>query len=67
MMSLNRSGRVGAMSFKLVFVGSLLFLLSDTMIAFNKFHSDIPMAGFLIMITYIAAQYLIMRGLILEK
>lgn len=67
MMALNRSGRVGAMSFKLVFAGSLLFLLSDSMIAFNKFHSDIPLAGFLIMLTYIAAQYLIMRGLILEE
>ena len=67
MMALNRSGRVGAISFKLVFAGSLLFLLSDSMIAFNKFHSDIPLAGFLIMITYIAAQYMIMRGLILEK
>lgn len=67
MMALNRSGRVGTMSFKLVFIGSLLFLLSDSMIAFNKFHSEIPLAGFLIMITYIAAQYLIMRGLILEE
>jgi len=67
MMALNRSGRVGAMSFKLVFTGSILFLLSDSMIAFDKFHSEIPMAGFLIMITYIAAQYLIMRGLILEE
>jgi uncharacterized membrane protein YhhN len=67
MMALNRSGRVGAMSFKLVFVGSLLFLLSDSMIAFNKFHSHIPLAGFLIMLTYIAAQYMIMRGLILEE
>lgn len=67
MMALNRSGRVGANSFKLVFTGSLLFLLSDSMIAFDKFHSEIPLAGFLIMITYIAAQYLIMRGLILEE
>ena len=67
MMALNRSGRVGAMSFKLIFTGSILFLLSDSMIAFDKFHSEIPLAGFLIMITYIAAQYLIMRGLILEE
>jgi uncharacterized membrane protein YhhN len=67
MMALNRGGRVGADSFKLVFAGSLLFLLSDSMIAFNKFHSEIPLAGFLIMLSYIAAQYLIMRGLILEE
>lgn len=67
MMALNRSGRVGAKSFRLVFTGSILFLLSDSLIAVNKFHSAIPLAGFLIMITYIAAQYLIMRGLILEE
>jgi uncharacterized membrane protein YhhN len=66
MMALNRSGRVGENSFKLVFLGSLLFMLSDSMIAFDKFHSAIPLAGVLIMITYIAAQYLMMRGLILE-
>ena len=67
MMALNRRGRVAAGSFKLVFAGSLLFLLSDSMIAIDKFHSEIPLAGFLIMLTYIAAQYLIMRGLILEE
>jgi uncharacterized membrane protein YhhN len=67
MMALNRRGRVASDSFKLVFAGSLLFLLSDSMIAFDKFHSEIPLAGFLIMLTYIAAQYLIMRGLILEE
>lgn len=67
MMALNRCGRVGARSFRLVFIGSLFFLLSDSMIALNKFHSVLPLAGFLIMITYITAQYMIMRGLILEK
>ena len=67
MTALNRSGRVGALSFRLVFIGSLLFVLSDSMIAIDKFHSDLPLAGFLIMITYIAAQYMIMRGLILEE
>jgi uncharacterized membrane protein YhhN len=67
MMALNRSGRVGERSFWLVFVGSILFLLSDSLIAFNKFHSEIPLAGFLIMLSYIAAQYLIMHGLILEE
>ncbi len=67
MMALNRKGRVGQASFRLVFIGSLLFLISDSMIALNKFYHEFTLAGFWIMITYIAAQYLIMRGLILEK
>ncbi len=67
MAALNRKERVGQSSFKLVFMGSLLFLASDSMIALNKFYAEFTLAGFWIMITYIAAQYLIMRGLILEK
>ncbi len=65
--ALNRRDRVGRKSFQLVFTGSLFFVVSDSMIAINKFHSEIPYAGFLIMLTYIVAQYLIMSGLILEK
>jgi len=67
MMALNRMGRVGRRSYLLVFTGSILFLLSDSMIALDKFYSEFWLAGFWIMITYIAAQYLIMRGLILEE
>ena len=67
MMALNRRGRVNPPSFRYVFAGSILFLLSDSMIAINKFTTEFPMAGFWIMITYISAQYLIMRGLVYEK
>jgi uncharacterized membrane protein YhhN len=67
MMALNRKGRVGKTSFLLVFVGSIFFVLSDSMIALNKFYTELPMAGFWIMITYITAQYLILRGLVKEK
>jgi len=67
MMALNRKGRVGLTSYRLVFFGSILFLISDSMIALNKFFMEFTLAGFWIMITYIAAQYLIMRGLILEE
>lgn len=67
MMALNRRGRVNPSSFRYVFFGSLLFLLSDSMIAINKFTIEFSHAGFWIMITYISAQYLIMRGLIMEK
>ncbi len=67
MMALNRLGRVRRSSFLLVFIGSILFLLSDSMLAIDKFYDEFWLAGFWIMITYIAAQYLIMRGLILEE
>jgi uncharacterized membrane protein YhhN len=67
MAALNRNGRVNRSSFLLVFTGSLLFVLSDSMIALDRFYAEIPLGGLWIMLTYISAQYLIMRGLILEK
>jgi uncharacterized membrane protein YhhN len=67
MMALNRMGRVGRRTYLLVFSGSILFVLSDSMIALDKFYSDFWQAGLWIMISYIAAQYLIMRGLVLEE
>lgn len=67
MMALNRHGRVNYQSFLMVFLGSLLFVLSDSMIAIDKFYAEFPMAGFWIMATYIPAQYLIMRGLAMER
>lgn len=63
-MALNRFGNGHPVSFTLVFVGSLIFILSDSMIAINRFLVAIPYEGLLIMITYISAQYLIMRGLL---
>lgn len=67
MMALNRHGRVNYRSYLLVFLGSVLFVISDSMIAFNKFYTEFSLAGFWIMVTYISAQYLILRGLILER
>jgi uncharacterized membrane protein YhhN len=63
LMALNRRGRVAHASYLLVFTGSLLFVASDSLIAIDKFHTEFRLAGFWIMITYMAAQYLIMRGL----
>ncbi len=67
MAALNRKGRVQRASFLPVFIGSVLFVLSDSMIALNRFYSEFTLAGFWIMLTYISAQYLIMRGLIVEQ
>jgi uncharacterized membrane protein YhhN len=67
MAALNRFGRVGRASYLPVFAGSVLFVISDSLIAINKFYAEVPLAGFWIMSTYIAAQYLIVRGLIREN
>jgi len=40
-------------------VGSLFFVLSDSIIAFNKFYVEIPLARWFIMVTYWLAQSLI--------
>lgn len=61
--ALFRFGRTNSASFGMVFGGAILFMISDSLIAINKFLEPLPMAGFWIMITYIAAQYLIVTGL----
>lgn len=63
-MALNRFKTVSSISFSFVFFGSILFVLSDTMIAMDKFLTPIHNNGILVMSTYIAAQYLIMRGVL---
>lgn len=60
--ALNRKNRVSNRSFKFVFYGSLLFVLSDSLIALNKFLLQIPLSGVWVMLTYMLAQYLIMKG-----
>lgn len=62
--ALFRYGRTSPLSFWLVFVGAILFMVSDSILAINKFHTEIHHAGLLIMIPYIIAQFLIIRGLI---
>jgi len=63
-MALNRFKTVSSQSFSFVFYGSLLFVVSDTLIALDKFLMPIPNDRFLVMSTYMAAQFLIMRGIL---
>ncbi len=65
--ALFRYGRTNGISFWFVFVGALLFMLSDSLIAINKFLQGFDLAGLLIMATYMAAQLLIIRGLVLHS
>jgi len=59
-----RRGATSARSFMLVSSGAILFVISDGLIAVNKFAVEIPAERILVMSTYIAAQYLIVRGLL---
>ncbi len=60
--ALNRKNNVSPQSFKLIFRGALFFVLSDSLIALNKFILQIPYHGLWIMLTYMIAQYLIAEG-----
>lgn len=65
--ALNRFGYTSQASFGLVFFGAILFMMSDSILAVNKFMEPLSMAGFWIMFTYILAQFTIVRGLLLHK
>ena len=42
--------------------GALFFVISDSLLAINKFYMGFPMAGIAIMVTYALAQYLLTIG-----
>ncbi len=44
--------------------GAALFVLSDSVLAINKFYQPFDLAGLVIMLTYGAAQYFIVKGAI---
>jgi len=46
----------------LILLGVLSFLVSDSLLGLNKFSDGFPLAGLLVMSTYILAQYLIVTG-----
>lgn len=62
--ALFRFGRTGSTSFAMVFGGAILFMMSDSLIAINKFLEPLLYAHFWIMLTYISAQFLIVKGLL---
>ncbi|MFK7050216.1 MULTISPECIES: lysoplasmalogenase [Flavobacterium] len=49
-----------------ILIGALFFVSSDSILAINKFYPELelPKSGFLIMITYITAQFLITKGIL---
>ena len=62
--ALKGSYQWNAIPYQSVLLGALFFIASDSILAFNKFYQPIPYASFLIMITYLAAQYGIVCGIL---
>lgn len=47
-----------------IFIGAIVFVSSDSILAFNKFYAPITHSSFYIMLTYCLAQYLIVLGVL---
>lgn len=58
-----RNGRTNTESFNQVVFGAILFILSDSLIAINKFYAPMENASIWIMGTYVLAQWNIINGL----
>jgi len=65
--SIYRYGFTTPKSFWNVCVGALFFMLSDSLLALNKFHQPISNAGVLVIATYMAALYFIVQGVIFHE
>lgn len=53
-------------SFVVSLIGSILFIISDTILAYNNFKAKIKDAGLYIMLTYIIGQFLIVLGFVIS-
>lgn len=59
----NLKGHVPVTIFRTLMAGAILFMLSDSLIAASRFGGAFPFPpGFLIMATYLAGQFLIVKG-----
>ena len=59
-----RKGEVNLSSFNWVFFGAIFFMLSDSLLAVNKFHTPLAYSEISIILTYAIAQYFIVLGLL---
>jgi uncharacterized membrane protein YhhN len=59
-----RFQKTSSRSFWQVMIGAAFFLLSDGILAINKFFKAFPESGVLVMGTYVIAQFLIVRGIL---
>lgn len=54
-------------SYRLVLIGAVLFMISDSLLAINQFAKPLPYSTILVMGTYVLAQYCIATGFLKGK
>ncbi|MEP7164126.1 MAG: lysoplasmalogenase [Ferruginibacter sp.] len=59
--------RVGKTARQLLITGAFCFVVSDSLLAIDKFYQHFPFAPVLIMLTYCLAQYFIVKGFIRSR
>ncbi len=62
-----RKDMVNNLSYNLVFVGAIFFMISDSLLALNKFYEPVLYPNITIMLTYAIAQYLIVLGILKQR
>lgn len=67
MTSFMRRRNISNISYSYVLFGAILFLISDSILALNKFYVSFDGSHILIMLTYTTAQYFITIGLLKQK
>jgi len=64
--AINRIEKVNRKSYRFVLAGAILFVISDSFIAINKFSMPFECSSIVIMTTYVFAQFLIIQGYVEE-
>ena len=62
-----RQKKVPQKSFTFVIIGAILFMVSDSILALNKFYMPLQFSNLSIMITYGLAQFFIVLGLLKQR
>ena len=65
--SIHVFGKINRRAGWLYCFGAIFFVVSDSLLALNKFYQPYPYAGPLVMVTYCLAQFLIVRGFLAEE
>jgi uncharacterized membrane protein YhhN len=59
---INLYKQINRSAYTYFFTGACFFVLSDSLLAVDKFYQSFSFAGIIIMVTYVLAQYLIVKG-----